>query len=185
MFFSQTIARKPLVCYKAGDTMLPMKIASNRKAISQSMDLFIIIAAVLAVGGVVTAAVYGLANSAATSSTLQITQSVLVGGTSPSLTLVVKNTGTATIPSGIVTIALNVAGALGCTDSMTGSTTWSGACTGSAPLAWTGTASLAPGTQMSFAVTFSGTVPTISSGSQYSVVVSLGSTSASLKLTAQ
>ena len=149
------------------------------------MDLFIIIAAVLAVGGIVTAAVYTLANSASSSSTLQVTESVLVGGSSPSLTLVVKNTGTATIPSGTATIALNLAGATGCTDSMTGSTTWSGACTGAAPLTWTGTASLAPVAQMSFAVTFGGTVPTITSGAAYSVTANLGSVSASIKLTAE
>jgi len=161
-----------------------MKIA-KRSGISQSMDLFIIVAAVLAAGGVVTAAALGLINSATQSSTLQVTQSMLVGGGSPSLTLTVKNVGTTSIPSGTATISLNVAGATGCTDSTSGSTTWTGACTGSAPITWTGTASLAPGGQLSFAVTFGGTAPTITSGTAYSVTVNLGSASTSTKLTAQ
>jgi len=84
-----------------------MKIARNRKAISQSLDLFIIIAAVLAVGGIVTAAVFSLAGSATTNSFLGVVQVQAAGGTATgtinSFSITVKNSGSSTI-TGTMTI---------------------------------------------------------------------------------
>jgi len=77
-----------------------MKTIRNRKAISQSLDLFIIIAAVLGIGGIVTGAAYTLANSAATSASIQIVQAATAGGSATSInafSITVKNTGTSTI----------------------------------------------------------------------------------------
>jgi len=159
---------------------------TRRRGISQSLDLYMIIGVVLAASVAVAASISSLVSSAGQSSTLQLSASSLVGGSAPALSLTVKNVGTTALSSGTITIALDIAGAVGCTDSMSGSITWSGACTGtSAPITWTGTTSLASGAQVSFAVTFSGIVPTITSGSTYSVIVTLGGASTSAKLTAQ
>jgi len=78
---------------------------NERKAISQSMDLFIIIAAVLAVGGVVTAAVFGLANSAASNSSLAIVSATVHPGT-VGATITVKNNGGSTLPSATPTVSI-------------------------------------------------------------------------------
>ncbi len=73
-----------------------MKI-KNRSAISQSLDLFIIIAAVLGAGGVVTAAIYGLINGNASTVSLQFSTATVVssGSNNPLVTVSMKNTGSA------------------------------------------------------------------------------------------
>ena len=73
-----------------------MKI-NKRSGISQSMDLFIIIAAVLGAGGVVTAAIYGLINGNASTVSMQITSASVVnsGSNNPMVTVSMKNTGSA------------------------------------------------------------------------------------------
>ncbi len=84
---------------------------SRRSAISQSMDLFIIIAAVLGIGGVVTAAVYGLAGSAVSNSSIQVVQASAQGGAVSASTsinafsITIKNTGSSPI-TGTLTITL-------------------------------------------------------------------------------
>lgn len=93
-----------------------MKINHQRKAISQSMDLFIIIAAVLAVGGVVTAAVYSLAGSASTNSSIQVVSVSLTGGASSSASpvafaITIKNTGSSAITCAPTTCLVTFAGA--------------------------------------------------------------------------
>ncbi|MDE1858459.1 MAG: hypothetical protein KGI26_05295 [Thaumarchaeota archaeon] len=75
-----------------------MKITRRRKAISQSMDLFIIIAAVLGVGGVVSASVYNLVSAATTNSSISIVGvSLKAGATSAdspvAITISIKNNG--------------------------------------------------------------------------------------------
>jgi hypothetical protein len=161
-----------------------MKIA-RRSGISQSLDLFIIIAVVLACGGIVAAAATGLIGSASSSTTLQVVQSSLVGGTTPQLSLTIKNVGTQTITAASPVITLNILGATGATCPATGSTTWTGACTTTtAYVAWTGSsASLAPGSQVSFGATLTGI--TITSGATYSVSIVYGTASLSVKLLAQ
>lgn len=67
------------------------------------MDLFIIIAAVLSAGGVVTASVYGLVNSSSSQYSIQLVQSSLIGTSTaatsytPTLSFTVKNTGSQSI----------------------------------------------------------------------------------------
>ncbi len=92
------------------------QIAENRRrAISQSLDLFIIIAAVLAVGGVVTAAIYGLAGSATANSSIQVTSVLLTGGSTSTsspvaFAITIKNTGTSTITCTASTCLVTFAG---------------------------------------------------------------------------
>lgn len=57
-----------------------MKIRNDRTAISQSMDLFIIIAAVLGVGGVVSASIYNLISSATTSTSIIVVGAAMRAG---------------------------------------------------------------------------------------------------------
>jgi len=86
-----------------------LKINTRRKAISQSIDLFIIIAAVLAVGGVVTASIYGLAGSASANSAIQVVQASAQGGGATainSFSITVKNMGSTTISAGTLTVTL-------------------------------------------------------------------------------
>lgn len=63
------------------------------RGISQSIDVFIIVAAVLAVGGIVTAAIYELGLSATSNTSFVIEKAVVhpVAGGNP--TIVVKNVG--------------------------------------------------------------------------------------------
>lgn len=86
-----------------------MKISNKRNAISQSMDLFIIIAAVLAVGGIVAAAVFSLGGSATQQSSIQVTyisaQGSSTGVQLNSFIITIKNNG-ATAISGTMTVTL-------------------------------------------------------------------------------
>lgn len=91
-----------------------MKI-SRRSGISQSLDLFIIIAAVLAVGGIVTATIFGLIGSATTNSSVQVVAVSLTGGTSATASpaafaITIKNTGTSTITCTPSTCTVTFAG---------------------------------------------------------------------------
>ena len=75
-----------------------MKVTRQRRAISQSMDLFIIIAAVLGVGGIVTASIYNLVSAATSNSSISIVGASLKAGDSASaspvaISVSVKNTG--------------------------------------------------------------------------------------------
>lgn len=75
-----------------------MRINRRRSGISQSMDLFIIIAAVLGVGGVVSASVYNLVNSATTTVSIAIVGASLKAGAnagaSPlAVSISIKNNG--------------------------------------------------------------------------------------------
>jgi len=75
-----------------------MKVNRRRSAISQSLDLFIIVAAVLGVGGIVTASVYNLVNSATTNASVSvISASVRAGQDSThsptAIAISIKNNG--------------------------------------------------------------------------------------------
>ncbi len=79
------------------------------------MDLFIIIAAVLAVGGIVTAAIFGLAGAATTNSSIQVVSVSLTGGASSSaspvsFTITIKNTGSSAITCTSSTCLVTFAG---------------------------------------------------------------------------
>ncbi|QQG48715.1 MAG: hypothetical protein HY247_08280 [archaeon] len=146
------------------------RIAENkRKAISQSMDLFIIIAAVLAVGGVVAAAVYGLAGSATSNTSIQVSASYVSGGGSASpqsIAITIKNNGgsavACTAPTCTVTISPGSIGtaALACSGacSLSGASWGLGSAT-TGPVTFTYSATLSPGQQASFILNgpFSGT----------------------------
>ncbi len=156
-----------------------MKTTCNRRAISQSLDLFIIIGAVLAVGGVVASAATGLVGSAAATPSLQLVSYSLTGTPSgtlnggSTLSVTLKNVGTSTIlvgPSFSIALTTNsLAGAsgnltcnIGTPTSFAGSTSvtyapsLNGACTPGnlKGLMWTGpgpAVSLTPGQQLTFA----------------------------------
>ena len=157
------------------------------------MDLFIIIAIVLACGGVVAAAATGLIGSATSQSTVQVTQSTLVGGTTAVLTLQVKNVGTTTIniSTGTVTIAgiTALTTAATCSAPTVSQGTWAGLCgLGATQISYsnTGTITLAPGAQLSFSATITGGAPQpIVSGTTYPVTYTFGAVSNTIKLTAQ
>ena len=75
-----------------------MKIRKHREAISQSMDLFIIIAAVLGVGGIVSASIYNLVSSATTNTSIMVVGATMraggATGDSPSaISISIKNNG--------------------------------------------------------------------------------------------
>jgi hypothetical protein len=141
-----------------------MKIAAKRSGISQSMDLFIIIAAVLAVGGVVTAAIYGLANSATQNSSLQIVSATVHPGT-VGATIAVKDNGGSSLAS--ATPSTSITGATGGTPAVT-----------CAPTACPTT--LSPGTQE--ILTFSGYTGSLTAGSTVSVTVSWGSATQTIQV---
>ncbi len=163
------------------------------------MDLFIIIAAVLGVGGIVTAAAYGLVSSGASSSSVQVVESSLAGAPSSgagtfTITLTIKDVGTspvvlsATNPINVtITGVKGVTGTSSCTHS--GSLSWMCAHYSSANsmIDWAVTSgTVAAGEQVSLIGTV--TTPTtnpVVSGTTYTVNVLLGTASASVKLTAQ
>jgi hypothetical protein len=157
---------------------------STRRAISQSLDLFIIIAAVLAAGGVTSAAVLGMIGSGSSSSTLQVLQSTLVGGSPSTVSLTLKNVGTQTLSAASATLTLGVNGAPNATCVTTGSVTWTTSCTTAVPMTWTSTVTLAPGAQVSFSATLVGTGPVIP-GNSYTATIQIGSDSLSVKLVAE
>ena len=75
-----------------------MKTKKDRAAISQSMDLFIIIAAVLGVGGIVSASIYNLVSSATTSTSIIVVGAATRAGAATSspptaVSISIKNNG--------------------------------------------------------------------------------------------
>ena len=162
------------------------------------MDLFIIIAAVLGIGGVVTAATYGLVSSGASSSSVQIMSSSLAGAPASgagtfTLALALKNVGTSPVTLSAsspinVTITM-VKGVAGSSCTQSGSVSWSSAhCTSNASLVdWVVTSgTVAPGQQVSLIATMTttGTNPVVSGGS-YTINILFGASSTSFKLTAE
>ena len=189
-----------------------MRISRRHTAISQSMDLFIIIAAVLGVGGVVTASVYNLVSSAALTSSIMVvgaaTKAGASAGDSPvSISFSIKNDGGNHIsctPSTcqVVFAGTNtgVATAPACTAPCNitsgGPAIWSvggpaGVPTAGNPLIFeTDTFSLQPGAQTSFILnsplSLVGTSPTFwTAGSSVTVNVLFGSTSTQITIISQ
>ncbi len=118
--------------------MPPMKISNKRSAISQSMDLFIIIAAVLAAGGVVVTALSGLIGAAASQSNVTLT-GISVASAGNSLSLTLKNTGTSSISIG-ASDAITISG-LSVTTSTSTSCPAPTSYAGNTAVSWTGTTS--------------------------------------------
>lgn len=187
-----------------------MKIASSRSGISQSMDLFIIIAAVLAVGGVVTASIYGLAGSASSNASIQVVQASAQGGSASGSTgiglvsITIKNTGSSPL-SGTMMVTLGgsedqaispyqtvqAVTATGSNGATAG--TWStqtGAANAVGTLTGTGVA-LPAGAQVAIYVGPVGTTPAISTlatgwnvGNSYQITVTFGGAQAVVTVTA-
>lgn len=184
-----------------------MKILQKRKAISQSMDLFIIIAAVLGVGGVVSASVYNLVNSAtANSSIMVVGASIKAGATSGSspvaITISIKNNGGSAIScptstSCQVVFAGTNTGTGGatctspqCTITSGGGLTWALG-SGAGPLTFDVNSSpteLGPGAQTSFVLNgaLTATSPTFwAAGSSVTINVLFGSATTQVTIVSQ
>lgn len=173
-----------------------MKIGRRRSAISQSMDLFIIIAAVLGVGGVVSASVYNLANSATANTSVSVVGvSLKAGATVPTaISVSVKNDGGSPITCTGSSCQVVIAGTSVTTPSCSGSClvsggglTWS-LSTATGPLTFTATGgSLAPGGETSFVMNgpLTGTGTFWSAGQPVTVNVLFGSASAQVTVISQ
>ena len=173
-----------------------MRINRHRSGISQSMDLFIIIAAVLGVGGVVSASVYNLVNSATANTSITIVGiSLKAGSTAPTaISVSVKNNGGSPITCSGQTCQVVIAGTSATTPSCAspcivsgGSLSWvvSGS-TGPLTFYATGTDPLAPGEETSFVV--NGPLPPgtyWSSGQAVTVNALFGSASAQVTVISQ
>jgi hypothetical protein len=142
-----------------------MKISRQRLGISQSMDLFIIIAAVLGVGGVVSASIFNLVNSATSNTSIVIVGVSLKAGASQAdspeaISVSVKNNGGGPISCSPTTCQVVFAG----TSAGSSSPSCSPPCTitSGGPMAWAlgstngpltfqaASAPLPPGDQTSF-----------------------------------
>lgn len=183
-----------------------LKIAKRRKAISQSMDLFIIIAAVLGVGGVVTASIYNLVNSATSNSSVTVVSAALVAGSNSTsaptaISLTIKNNGGSPINCGTASCEVVISGTnIGSTPGspcpaciVSSPTGWGPSAAADAPLAFVfspAAATLAPGAQTSFLVNgpvFTGSTLTgmPTSGSTVTLSVIFGSASTQVTVVAE
>ncbi len=191
-----------------------MKISGRREAISQSMDLFIIIAAVLGVGGVVSASVYNLVNSATSNSSITVVGASVKAGSSTSaspvaISISIKNNGGSPItcsPSTcqIVFAGTNTGGTTApacsapCSITSGGALTWaiggpSGPAAANNALTFVaGSQTLQPGAQSSFvlnsALSTLGSSPSPAfwaSGAAVTINVIFGSSSAQVVVTSQ
>ena len=168
------------------------------------MDLFIIIAAVLAAGGVVTGAVYSLAGSAATNSSIQVVSVSLTGGSTSTsspvaLAITIKNIGSGTISCNSMDCQVILAGtsfggtAPTCVSpcsvtSSPGSNPWSASVAANSPVTFqvSGSLTIPAGSQTTivFNGPFTGTLTTLSgmpvhgSGTAQTINVVLGTATA-------
>ncbi|MDG7010988.1 MAG: hypothetical protein JRN57_02590 [Nitrososphaerota archaeon] len=183
-----------------------MKITRRRTAISQSMDLFIIIAAVLGVGGVVSASIYNLVSSATSNSSITIVGASLKAGASSSVSplaiaISIKNNGGTPIAcrgSGAceVVVANTSTGAGGatcnapCSIISGGALTW-GVGKAAGPLTFylsSNSTQLAAGSEASFVLTgpLQATLPSYwSAGTPVTINVLFGSASAQVTVVSQ
>jgi len=173
-----------------------MKI-SERGGISQSMDLFIIIAAVLGVGGVVSASIYSLVESATANTSISVVGvSIRAGPTSPAaLSVTVKNDGGSPITCTASACEVVIAGTTVTSPACTGSCLVSGGILSwaldmaSGPLTFTatGASALAPGAETSFVVNgpIGGTGTFWSAGEPVTLNVIFGSASAQVTVISQ
>jgi hypothetical protein len=173
-----------------------MKI-TKRSGISQSMDLFIIIAAVLGVGGVVSASVYNLVNSATANTSIIIVGVALKAGpTAPTaVSVTVKNNGGSPITCSASACQVVIAGTSVSSPTCAGSCLVSGGTltwalnTANGPLTFTatGASALSPGAETSFVVNgpIGGTGTFWSPGEPVTLNVIFGSTSAQITAISQ
>jgi len=175
-----------------------MKICSQRReAISQSMDLFIIIAAVLGVGGIVSASIYNLIASATASTSIEVVEASLRAGSAAptAVSVTVKNDGGSPIACAASACQVVVAGSDVSSPACTGSCLVSGGNltwaldSASGPLTFTatGAAALAPGAETSFVVNgpIGGTGTFWEAGDPVTLNVIFGSASAQVTVISQ
>jgi hypothetical protein len=183
-----------------------LKITRRRKAISQSLDLFIIIAAVLGVGGVVTASIYNLINSATANSSIEVVGASLRAGAATSyspaaISIALKNNGgtpiTCTTATSCQVVFTGTSTGTGLTCSTTcpvtsgGNLTWSVSTAASIPLTFRATApsTLPPGGETSFTLngplTFSGSGVFWAPGTPVTINILFGSASAQVTVVSQ
>ena len=183
-----------------------MKITRRRTAISQSMDLFIIVAAVLGVGGVVSASIYNLVSSATSNSSVTVVGASLKAGASSSnspvaITISIKNNGGSPISCPTATscevvfagtsTGTGVTCASACSITSGGPLAWSLATAGG-PLVFdvsTASAQLTAGSQTSFVLngplSATGSPAFWSAGSPVTINVLFGSASAQVTVVSQ
>lgn len=173
---------------------------SKRSGISQSMDLFIIIAAVLGVGGIVTASIYSLVNGAAANTSVAIVEASLKAGptapTAPTaVSVTVKNDGGSPIECTASACEVVIAGTSVSSPTCTGSCLVSGGTltwalsTSSGPLTFTATggSALPPGGETSFVMNgpIGGTGTFWSAGEPVTLNVIFGPASAQVTVISQ
>lgn len=172
-----------------------MKI-ERRSGISQSMDLFIIIAAVLGVGGVVTASIYNLVNSATADTSITVVGASLRAGpgTPAAVSVTVKNNGGSPITCSGSACQVVMVGTSATTPACAGSCLVSGGAltwavsTANGPLTFTATGgSLAPGAETSFVLNgpMGGTGTFWSAGQPVTMNVIFGPASAEFTVVSQ
>ncbi|MDG6918609.1 MAG: hypothetical protein JRN62_04135 [Nitrososphaerota archaeon] len=171
-----------------------MKV-SRRRAITQTLDLFILIAAVLGVGALVITALYGLVGAATTNASIQVvTASATGGATSGSnsitaLSITVKNSGSSNLPSN--TMYIELGGTSGSPTYTSGSILCNDVASGTAAVYGTSVAiecssvALAQGAQESI-VLLNPITMTVgwNEGTSYQVTVVYGNTQTSVTVTA-
>lgn len=85
---------------------------SRKRAITQTLDLFILIAAVLGVGAIVTATLFSLVGAATTNANIQVVTASATGGAPSGSTsiaafsITIKNAGSSNLPSNILYVEL-------------------------------------------------------------------------------
>jgi hypothetical protein len=174
------------------------------------MDLFVIVAAVLGVGGVVSASVYNLVNSATSNSSVMVIGAAVVGasastGAPGAISISIKNNGGNPISCTSATCVVTFAGTSDGSTPATLTCTSASGCLTSAPAGWSltaavanaplqfnfGTNTLAPGAQTSFVVngmTIGGTTTGVAMpthGASVTLNVVFGTASAQVTVTAQ
>ena len=173
-----------------------MKV-SRRGGISQSMDLFIIVAAVLGVGGVVSASIYNLVTSATTDTSVAVVEvSLRAGSAAPAaISMTVKNNGGSPIACGGSACQVVIAATSGASPACAGSCLVAGgvlswaldAAAGPLTFIATGGSALAPGAETSFVVNgpVGGTGTFWSAGDPVTLNVIFGSASAQVTVISQ
>ena len=173
-----------------------MKI-SRRNGISQSLDLFIIIAAVLGVGGIVSASIYSLVDGATADTSITVAGAALKAGSAGpvAVSVTVKNNGGSPITCSASACQVVMAGTSVNSPTCTGSCLVSGGALtwtmsrASGPLTFmaTGGSPLPPGAEASFVVNgpIGGTGTFWSAGEPVTLNVIFGSASAQVTVISQ
>lgn len=168
-----------------------MKVTRRRSALSQSVDALLIVATTIAIGSMVYGFATGLIGSAAQSNAIQITSAGLnVGTNGASFSIVVKDAGNQQLTGAAVVKITGVTVPIGTTvPTPSGSVVWVGSTDATSSVAGTyyqfaaSSVTLAAGSSLSLAEGFTGSTG-FTAGNVYTVLITVGSSSYSLSLTA-